>query len=89
MMNRTEKRALEISGALKEWFKEECRNETTPEEIMPYLYEKGIYNEGKRKDALKLRADLRKLFEENSLDLIEGVRFIQKNKNKEWYFVKV
>lgn len=82
-------RAIKISEVLKEWFKQTNKSETTPEEIIPYLYEKGIYNKGKRNDALQLRKDLRKLVDENKLNLIEEARFVQINEIKEWSFVKV
>lgn len=88
-MIKVEKRAMEISNALKEWVELINKVETTPEEIMPYLYEKGRYNKGKANNALKLRNDLRKLFDNNKLDLIEEVSFVQKDKNKNWYFTKV
>lgn len=41
-MSKTEERAVEISRALKEWFELTDKIEATPEEIMPYMYEKGV-----------------------------------------------
>lgn len=87
-MSKHEERAIEISKALKDWFKEVNRNEAKPEDIMPFLYERGIFNEGKRDDALQLRKLLRRLHEEGKLDLIEEARFEQKKKNKSWSFVR-
>lgn len=85
-MRKVEERAIKISLALKEWYKLTKKYETTPEEIMPFLYKRHIYTKDNRNDALQLRKDLRELYKTNKLDLIEEVEFQQKAKNKYWYF---
>lgn len=85
----TEERAKKVSSALKRWFESNKKTEITPEEIMSYLIEQGIYKDDGRNDALQLRKDLRKLEKVNKLDLIDGAYFIQKDTNKKWYFKKV
>lgn len=83
-----EDKAAIISEVLKEWFDSESKTDTTPEEIIPHLISKGIYNENKRKNASSLRNDLRKLDEINELSLIEEAGYIQNDQNKIWHFKK-
>lgn len=83
-----EMKAQLISEYVQEWLRINNRNEAKPEEIMQYLKDKGLYNEN-RKSASHLRSDLRKLIEINKLELISGLEYEQKDKNKYWYFRKV
>jgi hypothetical protein len=83
-----EQKAELIGKFVQEWLISNNKLEVKPDDVMQHLKEHGLYNMN-RKSASHLRRDLRKLADRNQLDLIKGLVFEQKNKNRLWFFKRV
>ncbi|KJS86266.1 MAG: hypothetical protein JM58_07140 [Peptococcaceae bacterium BICA1-8] len=83
-----EERARLISYHVQEWLVQNNKSVVKPKDVIPYLIEKGLYENDNRKGN-PLRKDLRKLDDMNRLDLIEGLQVDRKETKRYWYFYKV
>ena len=80
-------KALRIKRAVNEYFENTSRINVEAKELMNFFIKKGIFVKNIQ-DGLPIRDFLRRLDENHNLHLIPQVHFEQKDKNKNWYFVK-
>jgi len=80
-------KALRIKRAVSEYFEKNMETKVQAKELMTLFIGKGIFTHN-HKDGLPIRDFLNKLEENNQLNLIPQVYFEQKDKNKNWYFIK-
>lgn len=81
-------KAIRIRKCVNEYFCYQGGSIVQAKELMPIFIEKGIFNRN-HKDGLPIRDFLRKLDENNHLHLIPQVQIDQKEKNRNWYFIKI
>ena len=83
--------ARDVSSAIQEYLVKEDKTQTTPEEVMDFLIEKGLF-EAQKKKKLKLVPLESVLIELNRIgreNLIAGMRTERGKKKTLWYFDKV
>jgi hypothetical protein len=80
-------KALRIRKAVAEYFENSNQTKIAAKDLMPFFIIKGIFNLDHR-EGLPIRDFLRHLDENQHLHLIPQVYFEQKEKNKNWYFIK-
>jgi hypothetical protein len=83
--------ARDVSSAIQEYLVKEDKTQTTPDEVMDYLIEKGLFEREKKKK-LKLvplenvLTQLNRIGREN---LIAGLRSEKTKKQTLWYFDRI
>jgi hypothetical protein len=80
-------KALRIKRAVNEYFENTSRTNVEAKELMNLFIKKGIFAKNNQ-NGLPIRDFLRHLDENRNLHLIPQVHFEQKDKNKNWYFIK-
>ncbi len=80
-------KALRIRKAVAEYFENSNQTKIAAKDLMPFFIKKKIFNLDHR-EGLPIRDFLRYLDENQHLHLIPQVHFEQKEKNKNWYFIK-
>ena len=80
-------KALRIKRCVNEYFQSSVKTMIEAKELMPYFIREGIFDKN-HKDGLPIRDFLRRLEEENHLHLIPQAHYMQKEINKNWYFIK-
>ena len=83
--------ARDVSSAIQEYLVNEDKTQTTPEEVMDYLIDKGLFEKQKKKK-LKLVPLESVLIELNRIgreNLIPGMRTERSKKKTLWYFDRV
>ena len=80
-------KALRIKKAVDEYFENSGETKVLAKDLMPLFISKGIFTKD-YKEGLPIRDFLRHLDENNHLHLIPQIHFEQKDKNKNWYFIK-
>jgi len=80
-------KALRIKRVLTEYFKNSGQSKVMAKDLMTLFIANGIFTKD-HKEGLPIRDFLRHLDENNHLHLIPQIHFEQKEKNKNWYFIK-
>ncbi len=80
-------KALRIKRAVNEYFEKTNESKIEAKELMNLFIDKGIFTKN-HQDGFPIRELLRKLDEDHQLQLIPQIYFEQKEKNKNWYFIK-
>jgi len=80
-------KALRIRRAVTAFFESSNQTKVMAKDLMKIFIEKGIFTHD-HKEGYPIREFLRHLDEHNHLHLIPQVHFEQKDKNKNWYFIK-
>lgn len=80
-------KALRIRKAVAEYFENSNQTKIAAKDLMPFFINEEIFNLDHR-DGLPIRDFLRHLDENQHLHLVPQVHFEQKEKNKNWYFIK-
>ena len=81
-------KALRIKRAVTDFFETSKLTNIQAKELMDLFIEKGIFTHNNQ-DGFPIRDFLRHLEENKQLKLIPQVHFEQKEKNKNWYFIKI
>jgi hypothetical protein len=81
-------KALRIKRTVTAYFDSTNTNKIEAKELMQDFIADGIFNSN-NKDGLPIRDFLRHLDEQKQLRLIPQVHFEQKDKNKNWFFIKL
>jgi len=87
LTNNDIQKALRIKRAVNEYFENSNDTKVQAKELMNLFIGKGIFTSNNQ-DGLPIRDFLRLLDENKQLNLIPQVFFEQKEKNKNWYFIK-
>ncbi len=80
-------KALRIRKAVTEYFENSGQTKVMAKDLMTLFISKEIFTKD-HKEGLPIRDFLRHLDENNHLHLIPQIHFEQKDKNKNWYFIK-
>ena len=80
--------ALRIKRCVNNYFQTSDKIPIEAKELMPIFIKEGIFTKN-HKDGLPIRDFLRHLERENHLHLIPQAQYSQKDKNKNWYFIKL
>lgn len=87
MTNADIQKALRIRKAVSEFFDSASQTKIVAKDLMPFFIKKGVFTKD-HQEGLPIREFLRQLDENNHLHLIPQTHFEQKDKNKNWYFIK-
>lgn len=80
-------KALRIKRVVSEYFENTIQTKVIAKDLINLFVSKGIFTKD-YKEGLPIRDFLRHLDESNHLHLIPQTHFEQKEKNKNWYFIK-
>lgn len=80
-------KALRIKKAVTEYFENSGQTKVMAKDLMTLFISKDIFTKD-QKEGLPIRDFLRHLDENNHLHLIPQIHIEQKDKNKNWYFIK-
>lgn len=80
-------KALRIKKAVRQYFESSTQTKIAAKDLMPVFIKKEIFSHD-HKEGLPIRDFLRHLDENNHLHLIPQIHIEQKDRNKNWYFIK-
>jgi hypothetical protein len=80
-------KAIRIKKAVAEYFENSGQTKVMAKDLMNLFISKEIFTKD-HKDGFPIRDFLRYLDENHHLHLIPQIHFEQKDKNKNWYFIK-
>ena len=80
-------RAIKIKNAVTEYFDSSTETTIMAKDLMKLFISKGIFTKDHR-EGFPIRELLRNLEKDKNLKLIPQAHFLQKEQNKNWYFIK-